>query len=100
VASSPGLSHPPPYPPPLAGEGRVGDGTVPDYWDGRDIRAFTPVFDGLLRGHDQVGLQRVLLRRHGRPKMARRRRATTPRSRESGLFCRRGVHRVENPTWA
>jgi len=37
----------------------VGDGTVSDYRDGRDIRAFTPVFDGLLPGHDQVGLSRV-----------------------------------------
>jgi hypothetical protein len=33
---------------------------VPDYRDGRDIRAFTPVFDGLLPGHDQVELPRVL----------------------------------------
>jgi len=31
-----------------------------DYRDGRDIRAFTPVFDGLLPGHDQAGLPRVL----------------------------------------
>jgi hypothetical protein len=31
------------------------DGAVPDYRDGRDIRAFTPVFDGLLPSHDQVG---------------------------------------------
>src|SRR5258708_4194858 len=30
------------------------------YRDGRDIRAFTPVFDGLLPGHDQVELPRVL----------------------------------------
>jgi len=26
----------------------VGEGTAPDFRDGRDIRAFTPVFDGLL----------------------------------------------------
>jgi hypothetical protein len=31
----------------------------PIYRDGRDIRAFTPVFDGLLPGHDQAGLPRV-----------------------------------------
>ena|GEM_PF-5113339 len=43
--------------------GRVGwgQGTVPDYRDGRDIRAFTPVFDGLLPGHDQLRRLRVLL---------------------------------------
>jgi hypothetical protein len=31
---------------------------VPDYRDGRDIRAFTPVFDGLLPGHDQPGAEK------------------------------------------
>jgi len=31
------------------------DGAVPDYRNGRDTRAFTPVFDGLLPGHDQAG---------------------------------------------
>jgi len=44
MASSPGLSLPPPYPPPLVGEGRVGAGTVPDDRDGLDKP-----------GHDQVG---------------------------------------------
>src|SRR5260370_27061210 len=39
-----GLSRPPPYPPPQAGEGRVGDGTAPDCRDGRGIRAVTPIF--------------------------------------------------------
>jgi hypothetical protein len=29
--------------------------SVPDYRDGRDIRAFTPVFDGLPPGRDVVG---------------------------------------------
>jgi hypothetical protein len=33
---------------------------------GRDIRAFTPVFDGLLPGHDEAGLARLGMKRHGR----------------------------------
>jgi hypothetical protein len=31
------------------------DSAVPDYRDGRHIRAFTPVFDGLLPSHNQAG---------------------------------------------
>jgi len=60
----------------------VGDGTVPDYRDGRDIRAFTPIFDGLLPGHDKRGCNEflLLLRRRGRLQMARRRRASAPHS--------------------
>ena len=60
MASSPGLSRPPPYRPPLAGEGRVGDGTMPDYRDDRDIRAFTPVFDGCCPAMTVWGPPRVL----------------------------------------
>ena len=48
-------ARPPPYPRPQAGKVGRGDGAVADYRDGRDIRAFTPVFDGLLPGGDQMG---------------------------------------------
>jgi hypothetical protein len=41
MASSPGLCLPPPYPSPLAGEGRVGAGTVHEYRDGRDKPGLT-----------------------------------------------------------
>ena len=58
---------------------------MPDYRDGRDIRAFTPVFDGLLPGHDEWELPRVL------PCLRRTRAATMENMGKNALVQRDGV---------